>query len=73
MLIWVKESINVVNRDWVNHQACSQSHDIRHVVSDSFITNDYVSKLARPIYIVIINNLLIVTMKSYLIFIFTEK
>ena len=44
----IEESNKVVNRDWVNHQACSLSHNI-HVLSDFFIANDYVSKLVRKI------------------------
>ena len=36
----------VVNRDWVNHKACSLSHYI-HVVPGSFVTNGYFSKLIR--------------------------
>ena len=39
----------VVNRDWVNHQASSLSHYI-HVLSGSFITYDYFSKLIRKSY-----------------------
>ena len=34
----IKEVCKAVNRDWVNHQACSLSHNI-HVVSDSFVSN----------------------------------
>ena len=32
-------AIKVANRDWVNHQVYSLSHNI-HAVPDSFITND---------------------------------
>ena len=44
----IKEGSKVVNRDWVNNQVCSLSHNI-HVVSGSFITNDYVPKFIRKI------------------------
>ena len=44
----IKQGSKVVNRDWVNNQACSLLHNI-HVVSGSFITNDYFPKLIRKI------------------------
>ena len=44
----IKESSKVANRDWVNNQACSMPHNI-HVVSGSFIANDYFPKLIRKI------------------------
>ena len=40
----IKEGIKVVNRDWVNNQSCSLSHNI-HVESGSFITGDHLPKL----------------------------
>ena len=40
----IKEGTKDVNRDWVNHEACSLSHNI-HVVVGYFITNDYFSQL----------------------------
>ena len=39
----IKEVCRVVNRDWVNHQACSLLHNI-HVESDSFVTNEFALK-----------------------------
>ena len=44
----MKELCKAINSDWVNHQACSLSHNI-HVVSDSFVTNDYIPKMIRQI------------------------
>ena len=48
----IKEGSKVVNRDWVNHQACTLSHNM-YVVSSSFITNDIFNgseKSFRPKY-----------------------
>ena len=42
----IKEGSKVVNCYWVNNEACSLLHNI-HVVSGSFITNDYFPKLIR--------------------------
>ena len=42
----IKEGSKVVNRDWVNYQACSLSHNI-YIVVGSFIMNDYLFKLVR--------------------------
>ena len=48
-VVQFKGGSKVVYRDWVNNQACSQSHNI-HVVSGSFVTNDYFPKLIRKIW-----------------------
>ena len=36
----IKEATIAINRDWVNNQACTLSHDIQ-VISNIFITFDY--------------------------------
>ena len=44
----IKGGSKVVNRDWANHQACSLSYQL-HVVSGSFIRNDYFPESIRKI------------------------
>ena len=44
----IKEGSKVVNRDWVNHQACSLSQNI-HVVSHFLLRIIIFSKLIRKI------------------------
>ena len=47
----VQEGGKVVNRDWVNHQACSL------FISDYFITNDYFLKSEKSFWLTICLNL----------------
>ena len=44
----IKEVCKAVNRDWLNHQSCSLSHNI-HVVIVVFVTNTCFPQLIRKI------------------------